>query len=430
VTDQGASAELYVRTFLLKVAARCNINCTYCYEFNLADSSWRHKPRTMSNIVVESAIRRIYEHVVAHNLRAITIIFHGGEPLLAGMDIFGKVLQQCQEVIGDRCKIRFALQTNGTLLNREWLDFFLTHSINVGLSIDGDKFANDRFRLDHRGQSTFAATERGLTLLSQPRYRPIRGGLLSVIHPENDPLQVFDWLCSWDAPPIDFLFPLHNHVNKPPFPFDPEGGYGFGRWLSKIFDKWYGEDMHRVKIRTFEDIMHLMLGGVHAFESYGLSAVRLAVIQTDGAYEAVDSLKSTYDGAVATGRTVLESSVDDLVGAPLIGSRLDRRKHLCEQCTHCELVRVCGAGYIPNRYHPVYGFLAPSIYCHDLTFLIRHIEKALRRDGDSTIREAVTNSLTPLETTTTPGCINDLESEQARRIGVSDRICGPKVYPR
>jgi len=351
----------------------------------------------MNSKVIDAAVRRVDDHVALHELKSIHIIFHGGEPLLAGKQVFAEVIEQTRAVIGDKCKVHFALQTNGTLLDSDWLDFFSDRSIKVGLSIDGPQGANDRFRLDHRGDSSFDAAVRGLSLLSQPRYKDIRGGLLSVMHPLNEPIELFDWLCSWQAPQIDFLFPHYSHAVPPPFPFDPDSGYGFGVWLTRIFDKWYSGDMHQVKVRVFEDIMHLMLGGIHTTESFGLSPVRLAVIQTDGAYEAVDSLKAVLDGAVFTGRTVFDSTVDELSDVHLISSRLHRADHLCEQCRQCSLVRVCGAGYIPHRFHPSHQFLAPSIYCHDLTYLIRHIEQAVRASGDETIIEAIDSTLVPLD---------------------------------
>lgn len=396
MTEQPASRSEQVRTFLLKVSARCNLNCSYCYEFNLADSSWRRKPTLMTGAVVESAVRRIEQHIALHDLKAVDIVFHGGEPLLAGRGFFRELMRQFRRSIRDTCSVNFGLQTNATLLDVEWLDFFLQHSIGVGVSVDGPKYANDRFRVDHRGRSSFEDIEQALSLYSRPKYERICGGLLAVMHPENDPTEVFDWLCSWKTPAVDFLFPLYNHCNPPPLAFEPEAGYGFGRWLSRIFDKWYGEDMHEVKIRIFEEIMHLLLGGVRTYESLGLSPVQLVVIQTDGGYEAVDSLKSTYEGAVATGKTVFESSIDEVLEIPLIRARYRRSEHLCTQCMRCELVRVCGGGYIPHRYHATLGFTAPSVYCRDLTFLIRHIEAALRTTGGAMISETIDQVLTPL----------------------------------
>lgn len=127
MSDRPIVRAASIHTFLLKIASRCNINCAYCFEYNLADSSWRRKPPKMSTVAILTAIRRIDEHIVSHGLKSINVIFHGGEPLLGGRQLISEVIEQCNEVIGDKCRIHYGLQTNGMLLDHEWLDFFLAH---------------------------------------------------------------------------------------------------------------------------------------------------------------------------------------------------------------------------------------------------------------------------------------------------------------
>ena len=72
------------RQFILKVHSRCNLSCSYCYVYEMADQSWRQLPRQMSRAVVSQVARRIAEHADAHRLPSVDVILHGGEPLLAG----------------------------------------------------------------------------------------------------------------------------------------------------------------------------------------------------------------------------------------------------------------------------------------------------------------------------------------------------------
>src|SRR4249920_3062002 len=72
------------RQFILNVHSRCNLSCSYCYVYEMAEQAWRQMPRRMSPYVAQQAVGRIAEHVEGHGLDSIDIMFHGGEPLLAG----------------------------------------------------------------------------------------------------------------------------------------------------------------------------------------------------------------------------------------------------------------------------------------------------------------------------------------------------------
>jgi len=331
----------------------------------------------MSIAVLNQTIERIKEHVLSHELKSVSIIFHGGEPLLAGKDFFEYAVSQINTRLKGLCEVKFGMQSNGVLLNSAWANLLLKLKIGVGISIDGYKQLNDKHRVDFKGNSTFHRVEEALQLLFQPQYSDIRGGLLCVIQPDSNPIELLEWFRHFGKTQIDFLFPHYNHHRKPSTQYDEIHGYGYGLWLSRLFDHWWDNDIEEIKIRTFEDLIHLMIGGKYAVESFGLSPVHLAVVQTDGEYEAVDSLKSTYDGAVSTSKNVFNHSFDDIFSDYFISSRVAKFENLSEQCQQCRLVKACGGGYIPHRYHPTFGFNAPSVYCQDLLYLIEHIEQCL-----------------------------------------------------
>lgn len=365
------------KTFLLKVSSFCNLNCKYCYEYNLSDSSYLSKPNIMSKEVLDKAVKRIADYINQEDVKVIRIIFHGGEPLLAPKEFYKYAVNHIKESIGIERKVKFGMQTNGTLLSQEWIDLFLELDIGAGISIDGVKEINDKNRLNKKGHSVFDEIVNSIKLITQPENQPSFGGVLTVIDVLSDPLETIKFLISLNIHHVDFLFPLNHYGNKPIGIFNKDEGYGYGKWLSIIFDYWWDNDIHTLKIRIFETIMHLLLDGKFSYESFGLSPVELAVIQTDGGYEAVDSLKSTYDGAVTSNMNVFEHSLKDVIAFPLIGQRLNKDEFLSETCKQCNYVRVCGGGYLPHRWDPDKEFDMPSIYCNDLKYLINHISHKL-----------------------------------------------------
>src|SRR3954454_1160948 len=73
-----------IDTVLLKTASRCNLDCTYCYVYNMGDDGWRSQPKRMSAAVIDAVIDQVgrLSHVQDH---PVSVVLHGGEPLLLGL---------------------------------------------------------------------------------------------------------------------------------------------------------------------------------------------------------------------------------------------------------------------------------------------------------------------------------------------------------
>ena len=88
------------REFIVKVHSRCDLSCDYCYMYEMADQSRRDQPRAMSGETADLTACRIGEHARAHGLREITLILHGGEPLLAGWDLISRLVRSTRHRTG------------------------------------------------------------------------------------------------------------------------------------------------------------------------------------------------------------------------------------------------------------------------------------------------------------------------------------------
>jgi uncharacterized protein len=191
-------------------------------------------------------------------------------------------------------------------------------------------------------------------------------------------VKCYEGLLRHDPPAIDFLLP-HANWESPPHR-EPGRPAGHGDWLIGVFERWYGAPRQETRVRLFEEIMSLVLGGQSRSEQVGLSPVVAVVIETDGAVEQVDSLKSTYPGACGTGLNVLTDDLDVALDHPGVVARQIGRKALCQTCLDCALHRVCGGGHYAHRYRAGVGFRNPSVYCADLARLIQHIRHRLTED--------------------------------------------------
>ncbi|MEW2544849.1 FxsB family cyclophane-forming radical SAM/SPASM peptide maturase [Streptomyces sp. NPDC047002] len=365
--------------FVVKAHGRCNLACRYCYLYAGPDRTWRARPARAGDDVLARTAARIAEHARAHALPALSLVLHGGEPLLAGADRLAAFADLVRASVPADCAVHASVQTNATLLDAGRIDTLARHRVRVGISLDGGLPAHNAARVDHAGRPSWPAAARGARLLAE-RAPDAYAGVLAVVDPRTDPVEFYESLLPLAPPALDLLLPHGNWTKPPPgLPGgDPAAAPGttrptpYGDWLCAVFDRWWDAGRRETRIRLFEECAGLLFGLPGATESLGLDPVAAVVVETDGAIEQVDSLKSAYDGAAATGLDVFENSFDEALGHPAVAARQAGPGALARACRACPLLAVCGGGHYAHRYRAGRGFRHPSVYCADLDRLIRH----------------------------------------------------------
>ncbi|MEU0101047.1 radical SAM/SPASM protein FxsB, inactivated metallohydrolase extension form [Streptomyces sp. NPDC006267] len=372
------------REFVLKVHSRCDLACDHCYVYEHADQSWLTRPKTISDEAISWTARRLAEHAATHALPSVTVILHGGEPLLAGPARLRRVCEELGSALNGIAELDLRIHTNGVQLSPRYLDLFDAFDVRVGISLDGDRAANDRHRRFAGGRSSHPMVMRAVELLREERYRHLDLGLLCTVDVRNDPVAVHDALAALEPPLVDFLLP---HATWDDPPQRPDGTpTAYADWLLTVFDRWT-EQGRPMPVRMFASVLSSLSGGPSLTESLGLAPTDLVVIETDGQLEQVDSLKSAYEGAAATGFDVFRNSFDEVAAHPGVRARQLGLAGVSETCRRCPVVRSCGGGLYTHRYRSDSGpgpgsgsgsgggFDNPSVYCADLAALIRGIEE-------------------------------------------------------
>ena len=363
-----------INEYVVKVASRCNINCSYCYEYNLGDTTWKSQPKLMSLETAGALASRIAEHARDHCVSKVIVTFHGGEPLMVGAARLDAICEVLERNTSSATQIQLGLQTNAILMSPEFIDVIKRRRIEVSVSVDGDQSAHDRHRVDHRGRGTYAGTARGIRLLqkSAPEFLV---GLLAVIDVKNNPVAAFDAVAEWGIGWVDFLLP-HCHWDRPP-PRPGGDPLAYGRWYWDLYRAWTADRHPEITIRFLENIVGQLAGGGSIYEAMTLEPVTLAVIATDGSIEGVDSLKSTASGVQSLGLNVHQNRIDDALALDMVRVRQTGVHQLCAECQKCEFKRECAGGYFPHRWGRGRGFQNPSIYCDDLFWLLTRIRSDL-----------------------------------------------------
>lgn len=364
-------------TILVKVTARCNLACSYCYFFFSEDQRWRRQPAQISTDVL-SALADNLSDLSERQAGGFAVVLHGGEPLLLGEAKLKDALSTLRRELSDRIPI--SIQTNGALITNEILDICSEFRTTISVSIDGPAEVNDKFRLTHGGESSFQKTLQGISLLRDHRDAAfLFSGTLSVINPDYEPSYIYAFLKNLGSPKVDFLYRDGNHAR---FPLGKESFHSteFGDWLCSLWDT-YVSDPTPVPIRILDDIAKLILGARNQKEGLGLSDFSIAIVDTDGSIAKNDTLKNSYEGAdafeqdwnVATDRLAEIAETDEY------RRYLSLQTPSSEICRSCKHLRVCGGGMSLYRWNQGSGYDNPSVYCCDHQKLISHIEDSLQR---------------------------------------------------
>ena len=347
---------------LLKIATRCNIDCTYCYWFR--DETVYDKPKKLLREAQSALFLKLVEHIRAHELSEFYILLHGGEPLLYGKARLREFCAGIENVAQETgCTIHLSLTTNGILIDEEWAAILRDNRIDVTVSIDGPEAIHDKHRIDFKGLGTLSAVEAGLNQLRRVGISP---GVLAVCDPPSEPLKVLDYFVNvLGLKKFDILVPDSTHEDQP---------HSIEPYFKARFDAWYPAlATDGVDIRYLRSMMKGLLGGVSKVESIGYGPINTVCMLTDGSLEPLDVIRITGNGATATNMNIFDHSFEDMKSCPVWREAYDASMRPCAACLSCDYVQACGGGFLPHRYSAERGYDNPSVYCQDIKGLLHHI---------------------------------------------------------
>ncbi len=372
-------------TFVIKVSSRCNLNCSYCYMYNLEDRTWRGQPGIMKPAVREALGLKIKSHAMRHHKKHVHMILHGGEPLLMGIERMREWIQHMRATLQPEVTPWFSIQSNGVLVNDDWIDMFVEQRVGIGISVDGPRRFHDNHRLTHKGEGSYDQVIAAFDTFKQhPRGHEVFGNVMAVINTHIPPRQLFDFWMEIDVPGFDITLPHANHTHRPPV-----GAMSYGEWMVEFFDLWFDANEARLKVRYFENILRMLFGYPISTDNIGGKPVGVVVVETDGSIEPTDAFKSCDNGLTKLDLNVIHNEFDDLYGIDMVRTLQNGASTLCDTCQRCELRDICGGGYMPHRYRQGEGFNNVSVYCEDISRLVRHIRTRVLASLPHDIKEAL-----------------------------------------
>lgn len=358
---------------VLKIASRCNLNCSYCFMYNLGDDSYKNQPKFMSEDTIDAVIEKAKLYIVKNKLTTFNFLFHGGEPLLMEKKRFKEMLQKLKAIEGvvNGLKVSFSIQTNGVLLDEEWCMLLLENEVEIGISIDSTEESHDKYRVDHKGNGSYIAVKKAIDLVKEITKR---ADVITVMDVDENPDKVYKSLKSLNVDSVNFLIKDFTHAN---FPYKDALDYNqpYADFLIRLFDLWF-DDKEKIDIPLFVGYINVILGFAN-FDDINSNELKSLVIETNGEIEPIDSLKACGQEFTKTNIIIKNNELEEVFNSSLANLYFNESMKVCNQCNQCPIFEICLGGRLVHRYNKNNGFNNPSVYCEDMVKFICHIQNRL-----------------------------------------------------
>ncbi|MFZ7155448.1 anaerobic sulfatase maturase [Avibacterium avium] len=243
----------------------CNIKCEYCFYLE-KEQVLTHNVRLMSDDTLRQYTKNYIE---SHAGDHVDFAWQGGEPTLLGLDFFKRAVQFQQEFASGKT-ITNGFQTNGIAINRQWAEFFKENNFLIGISVDGLSEVHDRYRISVNGQPTFERVKKAIDLLKEYE---VDFNTLTVINDKNwdkgrETYQALKELGSTFMQFIPIVEVANYSLQR--CDYSPGKNYrmapfsvpadGYGHFLLDVFTEWVRQDVGRIFVREFDNLLGQWLG--------------------------------------------------------------------------------------------------------------------------------------------------------------------------
>lgn len=356
---------------ILKVVDKgCNLDCSYCFY---------NKQSREKKIMDLKILEKVVYEICNYNSGNINFIWHGGEPLLAGIELYEKALEFQERFRKSNQKITNNIQTNGTLLDKEWASFFKKHRFNIGISLDGPKEIHDKHRRFSDGRGSFKKVIQGIEILKKTG---VEFSIISVITKEKMGISraIFNFLVSQQPTWINLgasLGILTGDGISLEYSIRPALYIDF---LIEIFDLWLERKEYKIKILPIDTIICGFLGKPHRdYRLVGECKKNLFNRKCERNLVIISNGDITTCGFHGYGDLFkfgnIEEGLEKVLSSGAYQEYKEHLRRIKEKCAKCKWYRVCHNG-CPRDY---YLGGDHGIFCEDFPRLFQHIHESLKK---------------------------------------------------
>ncbi len=359
---------VHISSVLVKpVSADCNLACEYCFYSSKSALYSETKRHRMSDRV----LRELIAQFMVLSWDRASFCWQGGEPTLAGLDFYQRVVEY-QRLFGvPRQIVQNSLQTNGILIDEEWARFLARYNFLVGVSLDGPQEFHDYYRKDHAGGPSYERVMEGIEWLK--RYN-VDFNILVLLNRRNveHPRKLYRFLLNQGFRHLQFI-PCVERDQENGGPTDysitPEQ---YGRFLCTVFDEWIREEIPQVYIRDFDEILIAYVAGEAPICTFSRECGKYILVEYNG-----DAYPCDF---YVEPRWLLGNLTEQPLEEIIVGERFAefrfRKTKMAQKCGECPWFKYCHGGC--PKHWDVLG-LDRNYFCSSYRMFFEHAHEDLLR---------------------------------------------------
>jgi len=344
------SANLYgpLELLIIQGSPFCNINCSYCYLPNRNDIS------KLSLTTIDAIFSNLFSTDIVR--QDFTICWHAGEPLTVNKDFYRKAIAIANSKNNTNYQIRNNVQTNATLINQEWCDFFKELDFKVSVSIDGPEFINDRCRVNRKGQGTFAKTMKGIEYLKK---NDIEFSVITVVTDFTLDYadDFFAFFKSLNPLSVGLNVEEIENFNVASTLFESENVFRrYHDFIGRLFELYYSDLSIDFYFREFAQLENFVFKKDKFMTGFGQQTVPYRIISVDvnGDFSTFSpellNAKSKEHNNFAFGNVKHDNFLEVLASEKFKSIYTDILNGLMKCKKNCDYFSVCGGGTPSNKY--------------------------------------------------------------------------------
>jgi uncharacterized protein len=347
-------------TLILEPVKSCNLRCLYCFSDCTGTG-------VMPRLTLKTALEKTARYAEEHAFREIHLLWHGGEPLLAGLGFF-RAAGEILDGLPSNLRFRHYLQTNGLLLDDDFCAFFRDHDFQIGISLDGPQFLHDAMRLDANGEGSHAAVLEKVRLLEE---QGVPAGFNAVVTRRSLGQEEAIYRYFQDLGygfRLNPMIPGRNPDASAPYLLKP-GEYG--AFLCRVFDIWTGTAHRRVMVSPLDLYLEATLRG----RPYECQQQRTCAGSHLGVRPSGEVVLCSRFETHPLGN-IHDREIQELFALPF-GDDIRRRAEALSDCQTCQHWSICYGGCPLNALVFGHDYMAKDPFCKDYQLIFARIHRAL-----------------------------------------------------
>lgn len=330
----------------------CNLRCAHCFY-----PQDKKKQGNIKNLrMTRQTLKTLVKSYLAIPLKRHVFIWQGGEPTLMGLDFFAHAFALQSKYKSQGTIIENCLQTNGTLLSKDFSKLLARHEVLVGLSIDGPQSLHDFYRVYPSNAGSHTKVMQSLHSMNQNGVR-VNSLTLLTSHNVGKVVDIFTHLRRKNILFQQYIPCVEFDADGKPCPWTVQA-LPWGKALCDLFDMWLAEQ-GRVSVRYFDALLYTIITGKSGICHTDTKCGQYAVVEHNGDIYPCDFFVSNQWKLGNIHNTAWPAVWQH----PTYMAFRQAKNILADTCSACEWVYLCAGdcpkhrGHFTNTFHTTCSWL-------------------------------------------------------------------------